>query len=320
MDKNQKLYLAAFAFALFSIIIIGLAYFFLTPTELISLPLAYAAGLSMIFLPCTLPLAFVIIPISMRESPRKGFTMALLFGLGLVVTITIYGIFSALVGGIFNLQAANIIFLTIGGAAAYLFGLSELGLINFTGPIFHAALPESLRKSGDYLKMFFMGLLLGNMGVGCPNPAFYVMLSYIAASANLITGFSLGLVHAIGRATPLVFLSVLAILGFDATKKLVSGSKSVGKFLGWALIFVGALLLVTGGPFKPWYEQSVFHSSVNNFLLSATAGKIGEQGPEPEFEVPFVPQWAAPYFFVLLIAAPIIFSRFRKPMEVHEHA
>lgn len=311
-QASFKVYLILLSFVLFSIFIVGLFFFFITPTELVSLPLAYAAGLSMIFLPCTLPLAFVIVPLSMSKSPKKGLAMSIIFGLGLVVTITIYSILAALIGGIFNLQAANIIFITIGGGAAYIFGLSELGLIKFTGPVLHAAIPKFFRKKGEYTKIFFMGLLMGNMGVGCPNPAFYLMLAYIASSASLVTGASLGLIHAIGRATPLILLAVLGILGIDATKKISSGSRNINKWLGWSLIFVGSILLITGGPWKPWYEKSFIHENINSFLLTATGGKIGEQGKENVFEIPFVPQIIAPYVFVLLIAIPIIVYKKRK--------
>ena len=307
MDFRKLLVLSAFI--LFSIIVVGIFYFFVTPTELVSLPLAYAAGLSMIFLPCTLPLVFIIVPLALQGKPAKGLLMSILFGLGLVVTITLYGIFASLIGNIFNLQAANIIFLTIGGILAYIFGLSELGLINFTGPMFHWALPKTLQQQGDYIRIFFMGMLLGNIGVGCPNPAFYVLLSYIASSGSLLVGTSLGLIHAIGRATPLIFLSILAILGVDATKKISEGSRNISKVLGWSLIVLAAIMLITGGPFKPWYEQSTIHENVNNFLLDITGGKIGEQGEEMEFEIPFVPQEAAPYVFVLLIAAPIVWCK-----------
>ncbi len=311
-ENKFKIYMIFLAFILFSILVIGLFLFLVTPTEAVSLPLAYIAGLSMILLPCTLPLAFVIVPLSMKESPRKGLTMALIFGLGLIITITIYGVVAALIGGVFNLQAANIIFLTIGGTFAYVFGLSELGLIKFKGPVFHAALPESFRKRGEYAKIFFMGLLLGNIGVGCPNPAFYLMLAYIAASASILTGASLGLVHAIGRATPLILLAILGILGVDATKKIVSGSKNIGKWMGWSLVVLGAILLITGGPFKPWYEESTIHENLNNFLLEISGGRIGEQGEEHVFDIPFVPQFLAPYVFVGLIIAPIITYKLKK--------
>ena len=127
----------------------------------------------------------------------------------------------------------------------------------------------------------------------------------------------MGLLHALGRLTPLILFSILAILGVDVTKRVVAGSKNIGKWLGWALIFVAAIMLITGGPWKPWYEESAIHKAVNDFLLTATAGKIGERGEEMKFEIPLVPQSIAPYVFIGLIAAPIIAYKLKK---VSSHA
>ena len=53
--------------------------------------ISYLAGLSMIILPCTLPLVFIIVPLSMGKGGKKGLVMASLFGAGLTITITFYG-------------------------------------------------------------------------------------------------------------------------------------------------------------------------------------------------------------------------------------
>ena len=83
-------------FALFSLIFVGLV-FALETSEIDSqehasylswLVIAYVAGLSMIVLPCTLPLVFIIVPLSMGKGYKKGLAMALLFSLGLVITIS----------------------------------------------------------------------------------------------------------------------------------------------------------------------------------------------------------------------------------------
>src|SRR5574341_1762976 len=42
-----------------------------------------------------------------------------------------------------------------------------------------SALPGFIQKQGDYLKVLLLGLLLANVGVGCPNPVFYVLLAYV---------------------------------------------------------------------------------------------------------------------------------------------
>lgn len=91
-------------FILLSITIIGVFWLVTTPSAHVSLVFAYAAGMSMIFLPCTLPLVFVIVPLAMKKSPLKAVTMAVLFGLGLAITLSIYG---ALVAGVGNYIGMN---------------------------------------------------------------------------------------------------------------------------------------------------------------------------------------------------------------------
>ncbi|TFH41605.1 MAG: cytochrome C biogenesis protein, partial [ANME-2 cluster archaeon] len=63
VDQKLRMYLVGFAFILFSILVLGLFIFLTNPDQAVGFTLAYVAGLSMIFLPCTLPLAFIIVPI-----------------------------------------------------------------------------------------------------------------------------------------------------------------------------------------------------------------------------------------------------------------
>src|SRR3990167_10807030 len=101
----MKSILIILSFILLSISIIGIFWLITTPEAQPGLIFAYAAGLSMIFLPCTLPLVFVIVPMAMKQSPLKGLTMALLFGLGLAITLSIYGAAVAWVGGYIGMNA-----------------------------------------------------------------------------------------------------------------------------------------------------------------------------------------------------------------------
>ena len=217
IDQKLRIYLVGLAFLLFSILVIGLFIFLTNPYQAAGYTLSYVAGLSMIFLPCTLPLAFIIVPIAMNESPKKGIMMSLMFGAGMMITFSIYGIAFASIGQITGLLTANVIAGIIGGALAYVFGLSEVGMIKMKIPGIETAMPGFIQNQGDYLKVFLLGLLLANIGVGCPNPAFYVLLTYVIGTADILTGWSIMAIHGIGRATPLIFLVILGILGINAT-------------------------------------------------------------------------------------------------------
>ena len=95
------------AFVLFSFIFLGIIFSLTSDLSVKAgnefsysswLIIAYVAGLSMIILPCTLPLVFIIIPLSMGKGYKKGLGMAMLFGAGLITTITLYGLGVGVIG------------------------------------------------------------------------------------------------------------------------------------------------------------------------------------------------------------------------------
>jgi len=282
INAGWKKLLVWIAFVLFSISLIGAFYLFSTPGQTVNLTFAYVVGLSMIVLPCTLPLAFVIVPMAMGKEPKKGFLMALYFGLGLSITLSIYGLFVAWIGQALGLDQAvagagtvsRILFM-IGGLAAFVFGLSELKLIRFKLPTYGGAYPEFIQKQGDYLKAFFLGLFLGNAGVGCPNPLFYVLLGDIAVVANLFHGWWLGFIHGVGRATPLIFLSILGILGVNAVSGIAKKTATVAKISGISLVILGAFIFISGTSHK-WYEGTIVHRGWNQVVELVAGDKISE--------------------------------------------
>jgi len=120
-------------------------------------------------------------------------------------------------------------------------------------------LPTRLQKGGDYSKPFFMDLFLGNAGAGCPNPAFYVLLTYIATVGTVSDGVLLGVVHGLGRATPLIFLVVLAIFGINTMNWVSRSQEKVERAMAWGLVGIGAYLFQYL-PFKmAFWEDSIFH-------------------------------------------------------------
>ncbi len=262
------------SFVLFSLIFVGLVFSLEISgiedqehTSYLSwLVIAYVAGLSMIVLPCTLPLVFIIVPLSMGKGYKKGISMALLFSLGLVITITAYGVGIAAIGQSASLDQVSTVMFLIAGVAAFVFGLSQLKIISLKLPSYSGT-PKFIQKRGEYAKSFFMGLLLGNAGVGCPNPLFYWLLIYIAGSGSLEIGASVGVIHGVGRAIPLILISVLAILGINATKSLTVKRESIERASGWMLIIIGAFLIINGLPEgHEWYEETFIHQGWNNLI------------------------------------------------------
>jgi len=320
-----KKYLIILLFVLFSLIFVG-GIFALTNNIALSagqeltypswLIISYLAGLSMIVLPCTLPLVFIIVPLSMGKGGKKGVFMAGLFGGGLTITIMLYGLGIGVLGQKAELDQISMYMFLIAGLAAFLFGLSQLKLFELKLPTYSGT-PKFIQNRGDYSKSFFMGLLLGNAGVGCPNPMFYWLLIYVASTGSAEVGASLGIVHGVGRAIPLILLSVLAIIGINSTKGIISSRENIEKITGWMLIVLGAFLIIQGIPGgHEWYESTFIHLAWNNLVSTSMI--------PPEFHIgghihnfdSKIPQDFAPILFTGLILFPVIWYFTRRKEKI----
>jgi len=321
MAYNIKKSLILVGFVLFSLIFLGGIYVStsgvaVSANQQLSYPtwlgISYVAGLSMIILPCTLPLVFIIVPLSMGKGGKKGFIMSLLFGSGLVITITLYGFFVGIAGYTADLDNISFFMFLIAGIAAFLFGLLQLKLIELKIPSYSGT-PKFIQNRGDSSKSFFMGLLLGNAGVGCPNPLFYWLLIYIAGTGSAEIGASLGAVHGVGRAIPLILLSLLAILGVNATKSITQNRIKIEKITGWMLVIIGSFLIINGIPGgHEWYESTFIHTGWNNLISAISLPPefhVGQHTHQFKYEIP---QETAPALFFGLVVGPIAWYFIRK--------
>lgn len=315
-ERRLRIYLVGIATFLFSIFLVGVFYISTTSlTRSVTLTISYASGLTMVLLPCTLPMVFVIVPLTMGETYRKGLLMAVLFGIGVSVTLALYGVGMAFVGRYLGDDIATQSMWLVAGVASYIFGLSSLGLISWKVPAYSGALPNFM-KYGDYMKSFFFGFLLGNAGIGCPCPHWYVILLGIGALGDPVYGAYMGFVHGLGRTTPIVALAILGMLGVNATGALVKRKESVDKLMGWALVFFGAFFIVGMALAHSWYQDSIIHVTWENLLTDLGGKTISEtHAPFPkqlhqELLKPLAPY--APYIFLTLLLTPIIMYKRKK--------
>ncbi len=247
---------------------------------------SYAMGLTMIVLPCTFPLAFVIVPLSMGKGPIKGLGMAIAFGAGVAITLSMYGVLAAIIGKTFitsfGVQAEgmkNWLYF-IAGIIAYLFALGELGLIKLKMPTYSGAAPKIIQEKKDYVKALLLGLFLGNIGIGCPHPATPLIFLEIARSGNIFYGWSLFFVHAVARVLPLLLLALLGILGVNGLSWLSAHREKVEKATAWMMIFVAGFILVLGLFTHDWWVNSGQHTVLEQItqeevLLDTVGNRIG---------------------------------------------
>jgi cytochrome c-type biogenesis protein len=315
-EKRLRIYLIILATILFSIFLMGVFYISTASlTRSVGLTLSYASGMTMILLPCTLPMVFVIVPLTMGRTYKKGLAMAAVYGVGVSTTLALYGVGIAYVGRYLGDDIASQSMWFIAGVAAYIFGLSSLGVINVKVPAYSGPLPNFM-KYGDYLKSFTFGLLVGNAGIGCPCPHWYVILLGIAALGDPVYGAYMGFVHGLGRMTPVVAIAILGMIGVNATGALIRHKDRVDRLMGWALILFGAFFIVFMALAHSWYQSSIIHVTWNNFLMAVGGKGLAETFPpyprQPHHELlePFTPY--APYVFLALILVPLLKTWLRR--------
>lgn len=269
---NRTIFIFLIGFILL-VIIAGLFWIFTMSTGSEAGPalflFSFATGLTMIVLPCTLPLAFVIVPLAMGKGYTKGLMTALSFGAGVAITLSMYGIVAAIAGKAIteasgateeNIETIKNWFYLVAGVIAVLFALGELGFIKFKLPTYGGAAPSFIQKHKGPLKPLLMGLFLGNIGVGCPHPATPFLLGTIAINGDIFYGWMLFFVHAIGRVLPLLLLAMLGILGVNAAAKLMEHRGSISRASAWFMVFVGGFLLVLGLFSHDWWVFSGQHT------------------------------------------------------------
>jgi cytochrome c-type biogenesis protein len=204
-----------------------------------TLLLAYIGGMAMLLTPCRFPVVLGIVPLCKRGGRTRGLVLALLFGLGLTITQTAWGIAIAALGDLFGLREIARYLSLMGGVAAYMFGLWMLALVRFPMPASAPRFPGAIVSRSEHVNALGMGLLLGNTGLCCPDPVFLSIVPFIAARGELATGAMLAAAYGLGRATPLVAIVLLARTGVDALQIVIRHKQRLDQALAWALIAVG---------------------------------------------------------------------------------
>ncbi|MBI2551164.1 cytochrome C biogenesis protein [Candidatus Uhrbacteria bacterium] len=308
-----KTALVIVAFILSAITFVGVVSLLTSYQFIPSISLSLFSGISMIFLPCTFPLVFIIVPLALSKRAGKGLALALSFGLGLTLTFTIYGIATGLVGGYIGLSNAVRAMLTIGGFAALFFGISELGLVRWKLPFRNTILPQRFQQSNEYVRGFLIGFFIGNAGVGCPNPAFYVLFGYVATLGDPIVGAYLGALHGIGRVIPLLLLVTLALLGVNAAPILTKWQGKAKRAVAWVLVVLGSFILNYGIFSNTWFEESAIHKAWNLVLENIVPAIAESEALEARLALPEGVGGIGPWMaFAVIIALIILWDAAKK--------
>ncbi|HHX50842.1 MAG TPA: cytochrome C biogenesis protein [Clostridia bacterium] len=163
--------------------------------------LLFLAGVFTSFSPCILSMVPILIGYigGYGGTTRlRGFSLSLMFVLGLGVTFGILGIAAAAVGQIFGAVGRHWYFIM--GGVALLMGLQLLGLIRIRLP----GLKTIPVRAKGLLGSFLMGLFFGLVASPCASPVLAVIITYIASRQNLAYGGLLLFAYGFGHGMPLL--------------------------------------------------------------------------------------------------------------------
>ena len=201
---------------------------FLSPCVLPILPpyLAYMAGTSVSKIK------------NNDETINRGVLLsAISFSLGLSVVFILLGLAA-------NSMASILIFyqneLRIGsGLLIIIFGLHFIGLLSVPFLQKELRLNLDIKKRGNFLPPFFLGLTFAFGWTPCIGPILGSILAIIAQDVSVLRGLVLIIFYSLGLSIPFIGVAYLLIRGVFITRLISKYSLHIEKFTGGFLIFIG---------------------------------------------------------------------------------
>ena len=225
----------------------------------------FLAGLALNLTPCIYPL----IPITIsyfggQAGGKKGnlIVHALFYILGMAVTYSLLGSMAAFTGGLFG-AALQIPAVLIAIAVIMIaLALSMFDLYEFRLPGFLNKMAGTSRRG--FFGTFFMGLTVGVVAAPCIGPFVLGLLTYVGDRGNVLLGFWMFFVLALGLGLPFLVLAV-----FSGS---VSRLPRSGAWMVWVRKIFGFILLAMAVYFlRPLFSDPLLYG-LTMALLLAVAG------------------------------------------------
>ncbi len=214
---------------------------------LLTFILIFLGGLALNLTPCVYPLIPITIGFFGGQSEQKTGKLFLLSGLyvlGMAITYSAIGVVTALSGSLFGAAFQNpfvliFIALVLVGLSLSMFGMYEFQLPSSWVAKFGGA-------KGGAFGALFMGLTMGIVAAPCIGPFVIGLLTFVGAKADVVLGFFMFFVLAIGLGMPYLFLGVSSgkIKNLPRSGEWMVAVKKIFGFIlvGMALYFILPLL------------------------------------------------------------------------------
>jgi len=222
---------------------------------------AFFGGLALNLTPCIYPLIPITISYFGGQSEGKKGSVALhsvLYVIGMAFTYSILGSIAAFTGSLFG-AALQIPAVLIGVAAVMvLLALSMFNVYEIRVPAFLNKVAGGSQKG--YFGTFFMGLTCGIIAAPCIGPFVLGLLTYVGNRGNVLLGFSLFFVLALGLGVPFLLLGLFS----GSLNKLPRS----GAWMVWVRTIFGFILLAMAVYFlKSVFPDPLFYSLAMALVL-----------------------------------------------------
>ncbi len=173
----------------------------------------FLAGFLTSLTPCVYPLIPITIAVLGRQkadTKTKGFIKSTVYVLGMSLTYSALGLLAATSGFMFGSLLSNIYFLGFLSLIFFVAALSMYDVFEIKSPQFLAKYNNNPNKS--YLGIFVSGAFSGLVVGPCVGPVLIGILSYISTSKDILIGFSLMFMFAIGLGSLIIVLGTFSNL------------------------------------------------------------------------------------------------------------
>lgn len=210
---------------------------FLSNNVWFALITAFLAGIVSSFSPCvlsTIPLIVGYVGGYAKKDKKLAYWYSLIFCLGIIITFTLLGIASALLGRLFT--GAGRWWYIILGIIMLVVGLQLIGVIEFGNN--SCKVPN--RRKG-IAGAFFLGILGGVLSSPCSTPILAAILAYVASKGNILLGVLMLMLYSIGHCI-LIFMAGTSI---GLVEEISNSSKTI--FIGKILKIILTIVIFVAG-------------------------------------------------------------------------
>jgi thiol:disulfide interchange protein DsbD len=193
-----------------------------------------------------IPLTLGFIGARSAGAKWKGFSISLVYVLGMAVTYAVLGAFAALSGKLFGQIGSHPVSYFIVANVCLFLGLSMLDVFQIPQFSLVKTPGHGHKPKKSWVDIFVVGVISGLIVGPCTAPVLAAILVYVGSKQNVLYGFSLLFTFGYGVGFLLILLGTFAGL-LTSLPKSGLWLERVKKIFGWLLIFAAEFFLIKMG-------------------------------------------------------------------------